>query len=133
MTINRLYKIECKYYEVAHKVYHQYKTVRPNMACNSGLIFSISNAQQVKKKKTKEGNTPIYFNTHYRTEMKLIAITMDQCLLQFDALKFFQGCVYMGGLYLALIFFNVKPPKFDNEFVKCTNCLDTNFHNISGF
>ena len=38
--------------------------------------------QQVKKK------ISIYFNTNYRTEMKLVPIIMDW-LLQFDALKFF--------------------------------------------
>ena len=37
----------------------------------------------------KKGYTPIYFNTNYRTEMKLVPIIMDYyCLLQFDALKF---------------------------------------------
>ena len=30
---------------------------------------------------------PIYFNTNYRTETKLVQI-MDYCLLHFDALKF---------------------------------------------
>ena len=34
-------------------------------------------------------NTFMYFNANYRTEMKLVPITMDYCLLQFDALKFF--------------------------------------------
>ena len=42
-----------------------------------------------KKKKRKKKNTPIYFKTNYRTEMKQIPIIMDYCLLQFDALKFF--------------------------------------------
>ena len=35
-------------------------------------------------------NTPIYFNTNYRTEMKLVPIIMDYCLLQLDALIFFR-------------------------------------------
>ena len=30
-------------------------------------------------------NTPIYFYTNYRTEMKLVPIIMDYYLLQFDA------------------------------------------------
>ena len=34
------------------------------------------------KKKTKN---PIYFNTNYRTEVKLVPIIMDDCLLQFNA------------------------------------------------
>ena len=47
----------------------------------------------------------IYFNTNYRTEMKLVPIIMDYYLLQFDALKFFLEVRLMGGgLYLALIF-----------------------------
>ena len=37
----------------------------------------------------KKRNTLIYFNANYRTEVKLIPIIMDYCLLQFDALKFF--------------------------------------------
>ena len=56
----------------------------------------------VGKRKKKERNTPIYFNTNYRTEMKLVPVIMDYCLLQFDALKFFLGvchvvCVGGGG------------------------------------
>ena len=42
-----------------------------------------------KKRKKEEENTPIYFNTNYSTEMKLVPIIMDYCLLQFDALDFF--------------------------------------------
>ena len=49
--------------------------------------------------------TPIYFNTNYSTEMKLVPITMDYGLLQFDALKFFLGVRLHGaGLNLTLIF-----------------------------
>ena len=29
----------------------------------------------------KKRNTPIYFNTNYRAEMKLVPIIMDYCLL----------------------------------------------------
>ena len=36
-------------------------------------------------------NTPIYFNTNYLIEMKMVPIIMDYCLLQFDALKLFLG------------------------------------------
>ena len=56
------------------------------------------------KKKEKKRNAPIYIKTNYHTEMKLTLIIMDYCLLQFDALKFFLGCVYMESLYLTLIF-----------------------------
>ena len=46
-----------------------------------------------------------YFNTKYRTEMKLVPIIMDYCLLQFDALKFSLGlCAHGEGLYITLIF-----------------------------
>ena len=37
----------------------------------------------------KKRNISIYFNTNYRTEMKLVPINMDYYLLQFDVLKFF--------------------------------------------
>ena len=37
------------------------------------LVFIILEVQQVKKKEKKR-NTPIYFNTNYRAEMKLIPI-----------------------------------------------------------
>ena len=40
-------------------------------------------------KSKKKRNTPIYFNTNYRTVMKLVPIIMDYYLLQFDASKFF--------------------------------------------
>ena len=36
----------------------------------------------------KKRNTPIYFNTSYRREMKLVSIIMNDCLLKFDALMF---------------------------------------------
>ena len=49
-------------------------------------------------------NTTIYFNTNYRTEMKLVSIIIDFCPLQFDALKFFLGVRLHGGLHLTLIF-----------------------------
>ena len=39
----------------------------------------------------KKRNIPMYFNTNYHTEMKLVPIIMDYCLLQFDDLKFFVG------------------------------------------
>ena len=45
----------------------------------------------------KKRNTAIYFNTNYRTEMKLVPVIMDYCLLQFDALKSFLGVRLHGG------------------------------------
>ena len=83
--------------------------------------------QQVKKK-----NTPIYFNTNYRMEMKLVPIIMDYCLLQFDALIFFFGVRLHGGSLPNFNFFNVNPQFFQlNRKVHLSNCLETNFHNIS--
>ena len=52
-----------------------------NISCTAG-----------KKNQTK--NTPIYFNTSYRTEMKLVPHIMDYCLLQFDA--FLRGLSTLG-------------------------------------
>ena len=42
-------------------------------------------------------NTPIYFITNYRTEMKLVPIIMDYCLLQFVGLHFFLGGLSAWG------------------------------------
>ena len=33
----------------------------------------------------KKRNTPIYYNTNYHTEMKLVPVIMDYSLLKFDA------------------------------------------------
>ena len=41
------------------------------------------------KKRKKKRIAPIYFNTNYPTEMKMVPVIMDYCLLQFGALKFF--------------------------------------------
>ena len=47
------------------------------------------------EKKTKH---PYYFcNTNYRTEMTLVPIIKDYCLLLFDALKFFLLVLLHGG------------------------------------
>ena len=54
-------------------------------------------------------NTPIYFTTNERTEMKLVPISMDYCLLQFDALKFFLEVHLHGGSLPNFNFFNVNP------------------------
>ena len=87
------------------------------------------NVQYLKKKKR---NTPIYFNTNYRTEMKLVPIIMDYCLFQFDALNFFLEARLNGGSLPNYIFFNVNPQFFQrNRKVHFSNCLETNFHNIS--
>ena len=49
--------------------------------------------------KKKKRSTFIYFNTNYRTEMKLARIIMDYSLLQFDALQFFlRGQSTWGGV-----------------------------------
>ena len=71
----------------------------------------MDNVQSVKKekKKTKKRSTPIYFNTNYRAETKLVLITMDYSLLQFDALKFFLGMRLHGVSQPNFNFFNVNP------------------------
>ena len=72
----------------------------------------------------------MYFNTMYRTEMKLVPIIMDYCL-QFDALKFFLGVRLHGGSQPNSNFFNVNPQIFQrNRQVHLSNCLETNFHDI---
>ena len=67
-----------------------------------------------KKKKNTE-TPPIYFNTNYRTEMKLVLIIMDYCLLQIDALKIFFGVRLHGGSLPNFIFFNVNPQIFQRN------------------
>ena len=67
----------------------------------------IQYTQSVKKKITL-----IYFNTNYPTEMKLVPIIVDYCLLQFDALKFVLGVRLHGGGEVSLTnfnFFKVNP------------------------
>ena len=82
----------------------------------------------------KKRNIPIYFYTNYRAEKKLVPIIMDYCLLQFDALKFFLGVRLLGGFLSNFNFFNVNTQIFQrNRKVRLTNCLETNFHNISFF
>ena len=84
-----------------------------------------------RKKKTNR-NTPIYFSTYYRTEMKLVSIIMGYCLLQVDALKFFLGVRIHGESKPNFNFFNVNPQNFQrNRKVHLTNRLETNFHDIS--
>ena len=64
--------------------------------------------------------------------MKLVPFIMDYCLLQFDALKFFLGVHLRGGSLPNFNFFNVNPQLFQrNRKVHLSNCLETNFHNIS--
>ena len=64
--------------------------------------------------------------------MKLIPNIMDYCLLQFDALKFFFGVRLHERSEPIFNFFNVNPQNFQrNRKVQHSNCLETNFHNIS--
>ena len=59
----------------------------------------------------KNEKHPIYFNTNYRTERKLVPIIMD-CLLQSDALKFFLGVCLHGESQPNFNFFQCEPPNF---------------------
>ena len=80
----------------------------------------------------KKLNTPIYFNTNYFTEMKLVPIIMDNCLLQFDALKIFLGGASAWGSLPNFNFFNATPRIRQRKCkVRRLNCLNTNVHNIS--
>ena len=80
----------------------------------------------------KKQNTPIYFNTNYLTEMKLVPIIMDYCLLSFDALKFFLEVRLHRASLPNFNFFIENPQIFQrNRKVHLPNCLETNFHNIS--
>ena len=58
--------------------------------------------------RAKKKNTPIYFNTNYHTEMKLVPIMVDYCLLQFHAFKFLLGVRLHGGSLPNFNFFNVN-------------------------
>ena len=64
--------------------------------------------------------------------MKLVPIIMDLCLLQFVALKFFFGLRLYRGSLPNFNFFNVNPQIFQwNRKVHLSNCLETNFHDIT--
>ena len=83
-------------------------------------------------KKRKKMETLINSNTNYRRDMKLIPMNTDYCLLQFDVLKFFLGVHLHGRFQPNFNFFNVNLQIFRrNREVHFTNCLKTNFHNIS--
>ena len=51
-------------------------------------VFSYTNDFAYIYTCTAGKKTPIYYNTNYRTGMKLVPIIMEYCLLQFNALKF---------------------------------------------
>ena len=83
------------------------------------------------KKKTKK-KASIYFNTNYCTEVKLVPIIMDECLLQFDALKFFLEVRPHGGSLPNFIFFNLSLQIFQRNIkIHLPKFLETNFHKIS--
>ena len=67
-------------------------------------------------------------------EMKLVPIIMDYYLLQFDALKTFLE-VHLHGVGESVSnfnFFNINTQIFQQKRnVHLSNCLDTNFQNIS--
>ena len=64
--------------------------------------------------------------------MKLVPIIMEYSLLHFDALKCFLGVRLHGGSQPNFTFFNVNTKIFQrNRKVHVTNCLETNFHDIS--
>ena len=66
------------------------------------FIFELKEKKKTYSRSKKRKNP--FFNTNYRTEMKLVPIIMDYSLLQFDALQFFLGVrLHSGGFYLTLI------------------------------
>ena len=65
-------------------------------------------------------------------KMKRVPTIMDYCLLQLDALKVFFGLRLHGGSLPNFNFFNVNLKIFQpNRKVHLSNCLGTNFHDIS--
>ena len=87
--------------------------------CNSmetwiNLSVSLMNVQYVKRKKKKRNNNT-YFNTNYRTEMKLMPIIMDYCLLQFDILQFLLEVRLHGESLPNFNLFNVNPQIFSTK------------------
>ena len=91
---------------------------RKNITCTVG---------QIKKKR----NTLIYSNTNYRTEVKLVPVIMDYCLLQYNALKFFLGFNLHGWSEPNFNFFYVNPQICQrDQKVRLTNWLEKFFHNI---
>ena len=63
--------------------------------------------------------------------MKLVPVSMECCLLQFDALNFFRGPSTWESL-LNFNFFNENLPiSQQNRKVHGSNSLVTKFHNIS--
>ena len=63
----------------------------------------------------KKPNTPIYFSTNYLTDMKLVPIIMEYCLLHFNDLKFFLGILLDGGSLPNFNFFNVNTQIFQRN------------------
>ena len=74
------------------------------------LVFKFRETEEKKNR-----NTPTYFNANYLTEMKLVPIIMDYCLLQFNALKFFLGVRHCRGCLPNFNFFNLNPQIFQQN------------------
>ena len=79
----------------------------------------------------KERNSPNYFNINFRTEIKLVPIIMDYCLLQFDALEIFLEVRLHGESLPNYNFFKVNPLIFQgNHKAHLIKCLELNLHKI---
>ena len=79
----------------------------------------------------KKRNILNFSNTNYHKEIKLIPINVDYCLLQFDAVKFFLGVLYVcvcGGGFLLETYFSIAEQYilFSLYLVKC-KCVKTRF------
>ena len=80
----------------------------------------------------KKKSTPSNLNTNYRREMKLVPVNRDYCLLSFDAFEFSLGSRLHGGSLFNFNFYLCKSPNLTTKSkVYHSDCLDTNFHNIS--
>ena len=99
---------------------------------NHWKMCSQSKKKKKKKKEEEEEEWNTLTSTNYRRAMKLVPINMDYCLLQFGTLKFVLGVRLHVGSLPNFNFFNANRQNWQrNREVHHSNCLDTNFHNIS--
>ena len=82
-----------------------------------------------RSKRINKENTPINSHTNFRRGMKFVTISMDYCLLQSDALKFFLGVRLHGvGTLPNFNSFNVNHQIFQrNRKAHLSNCPENFF------
>ena len=82
------------------------------------------------KKKKRKRNTPIYFNSNYRTKINRHGLlpTSVWCLKSF----LIGPSTWGGGVYLIFNFFNVNHHIFQRNLkVPLSNCQETNFPTLA--